>query len=145
MIECLTAPNAFLCPRRGLRRAYWAARLTSLVRAHVNPDLGNDHLSCAPLNGWDRKEQFNIRRESGNLLLDRVQEPVDLLVQEVDVREDRADPQRVRMIEAALERARRRRAGSADHNAPIAAVAGARVKGPFRWVGGQMTRPPSSP
>src|SRR3954451_23011000 len=32
MIECLTAPSAFLWPRRGLRRAYWAAREVSLQR-----------------------------------------------------------------------------------------------------------------
>src|SRR3954452_3521124 len=32
MIECLTAPSAFLCPRRGLRRAYWAAREVALER-----------------------------------------------------------------------------------------------------------------
>ena len=42
--------------------------------------------------------------ERGDLLLDRVTQPVDLLIKEVDVREDRADPQRVQMIEAALER-----------------------------------------
>jgi hypothetical protein len=38
------------------------------------------------------------------LLLDRVREPVDLLVEEVDVREDRADPERVMGVEVAFER-----------------------------------------
>ena len=77
--------------------------------AHVGADLGDDHLGCAPLNAGDRAEQLNGRRERGDLLLDRVREPVDLLVEEVDVGEDRADPQRVQLIEAALERLLERR------------------------------------
>src|SRR4051812_1243340 len=40
----------------------------------------------------------------GDALLDRLREPVDLLVQEVQVREDRADQQRVQVVKAALER-----------------------------------------
>ena len=144
-IECLTAPSAFLWPRRGRRRRVLGGevgvlgagggergfferpveplgavagacrsgvcrrtgRCRGTVRpsdarclggredAHVDADLGDDHLGGAPLNAGDRAQQLNGRLERGDLLLDRVGEPVDLLVEEVDVREDRADPQRV--------------------------------------------------
>ena len=76
---------------------------------HVGADLGDDHLGAAPLNPGDRAEQLNGRGERGDLLLDRVGEPVDLLVEEVDVGEDRPDPERVQVIEAALERLFERR------------------------------------
>ena len=56
------------------------------------------------MNAGDRAEQLNGRRERGDLILDCVREAVDLLIQEVDVREDRADPQRVQLVEATLER-----------------------------------------
>ena len=71
---------------------------------HVDADLGDDDFGCAPLNARDRAEQLNGFRERGDLFLDRVREPVDLLVKEVDVRENRADPQRMNVIEAALQR-----------------------------------------
>jgi hypothetical protein len=50
------------------------------------------------------QSNFNGRPERGDLFLDRVREAVDLLIEEVDVREDRADPQRVQLVEATLER-----------------------------------------
>ncbi len=70
--------------------------------AHVGPDLGDDDLRAAPLNTGDRAQQFNVRSERAGLLLDRVGEPVDLLVQEIDVREDRTDPQGMHLVKAAL-------------------------------------------
>ena len=55
---------------------------------------------------WIRRSctAFNGRRERADLLLDGVREPVDLLVQEVDVREDRPDPERVMRVEVPGER-----------------------------------------
>ena len=72
--------------------------------AHVGADLGDDAFGAAPLNAGDRAEQLNGRGERADLLLDRLREPVDLLVEEVDVGEDRPDPGRVQPVEAALER-----------------------------------------
>ena len=71
--------------------------------AHVGADLGDDHLGGAPLNAGDGAQQFNGRLERGDALLDRVGEPLDLLVQEVQVGEDRADQQRVQVVEAAFQ------------------------------------------
>jgi len=68
--------------------------------AHVGPDLGEDVLCAAPRDAGDRAQQLNGGRERGKALLDRVREPVDLLVEEVEVREDRADQQRVQLVEA---------------------------------------------
>ena len=81
---------------------------------HVGADLGDDHLGGAPLHAGDRAEQLNRRRERADLLLDRVREPVDLLVEEVEVREDRADDDA---------RARRRSGPRAPRAAPAASCA----------------------
>ena len=56
-----------------------------------------------------RAKQFNVRLERAQLLLDRRREPLDLLVEEVQMRENRADQQRVIGIEAPLERFAQRR------------------------------------
>ena len=69
--------------------------------AHVDADLGDDHLGGAPLDAGDRAEQLNRRGERGELRLDLVGEQLDLLVEEVEVGEDRRDDQRVLGIEAA--------------------------------------------
>ena len=71
--------------------------------AHVRADLGDDHFGGAPLNTRDAAQQLNGRVERGDALLDRVRQPVDLLIEEVQVREDRADQQRVQIVEAALQ------------------------------------------
>jgi hypothetical protein len=71
--------------------------------AHGGADLGHDHPGGAPLNAGGRAQQLNGRRERGNLLLDGVREPIDLLVEEVDVGEDRPDPERMKIVEATLE------------------------------------------
>jgi hypothetical protein len=55
------------------------------------------------LNTGNRAQELNGWGERADLPLDRVGETVDLLVQEIDVGEDRADPQRVHIIEAPLE------------------------------------------
>jgi len=47
------------------------------------------------LNTGDAHEQFNGRCERGDLLVDRVGQPVDLLIEEVEMCEDRADQERV--------------------------------------------------
>ena len=62
---------------------------------HVGADLGEDALGAASLDADDRAQQLNRRRERADLVLDRVREPLDLLVEEIDVREDRPDPQSV--------------------------------------------------
>ena len=72
--------------------------------AHVDTDLGDDALGAAALDAGDRAEQLNGGRERADLLLDRLREPLDLLVEEVDVGEDRRDDDPVLGIEAALER-----------------------------------------
>jgi hypothetical protein len=78
-------------------------------RRHVGTDLGQDAFGAALPDAGDRAQQFNRRCERADLLLDRVREAVDLLVEEIDVRQDRADPERVMRIEAALERLAQRR------------------------------------
>jgi hypothetical protein len=59
--------------------------------AQVGADLGDQQLGCALLDARDRAQQLNRRPERADLLLDRVREPLDLFVEEVEVGEDRAD------------------------------------------------------
>jgi hypothetical protein len=66
---------------------------------HVGANFGEDGLRAAALDADDGARQLNRGRERADLFLDRVGEPVDLLVEEVDVREDRADPERVVLVE----------------------------------------------
>ena len=153
MIECLTAPSAFLCPRRGRSRGVLggevgvfaagrgergflerpvepfgavaglpgAAFAGGLVvagalpgpgrelfggreDAHVDADLGDDAFGGAPLHAGDRAQQLNGFLERGDLLRDHLGQRADLLIEEVDVRQDRSDPQRVDPVKAALQR-----------------------------------------
>jgi hypothetical protein len=62
---------------------------------HVASDLAQDDLRGAGLDAGDRAQQLDRRSQGRELLADGVGEPVDLPVQEVDVGEDRADPERV--------------------------------------------------
>jgi hypothetical protein len=78
--------------------------LVGREHAHVNADLGDDHLGGAPLNSGDRAQQLNGLLERGDLLPDRLGQTGDLPVQEVDVLEDRADPHGVQVIKAPLQR-----------------------------------------
>jgi hypothetical protein len=71
---------------------------------HVGADLGQDALRAAGLDADDAAQQLNRRGERAQLLLDGIREPVDLLVEGVDVREDRADPEGVMGVEVAFER-----------------------------------------
>ena len=71
---------------------------------HVGADLGEDGLRAAALDADDAAEQLNGLGERADLLLAGVREPVDLLVEEVNVREDRADPERVMGVEVSFER-----------------------------------------
>ena len=75
---------------------------------HVGADLGDQDFGGAPLNAGDRAQKLNGRPERGDALLDRFGEPVervsDLLIEEVEVREDRADQQRVQAVEATFQR-----------------------------------------
>jgi len=59
--------------------------------AHVGADLGDDRLGGACFDAGDRTQKLNGRCERVQLLLDRLGEPVDLLVQEVEVGQDGAD------------------------------------------------------
>jgi hypothetical protein len=60
--------------------------------------------SPAPLDAGDRHQQVTLASERGDPLLDLRRELVDPLVEEVDVRKDLPDDQRVLSVEAALER-----------------------------------------
>ena len=72
--------------------------------AHVDADLGDDHLGGALLDAGDRAEQLNRGGERVELLFDLVGEQLDLLVEEVEVGEDRRDDQRVLAVETADQR-----------------------------------------
>ncbi len=71
---------------------------------HVGADLADDALGAAALDAGDRAQQLNRRQERADLLLDRVREPIDLLVEEVDMGEDHPDPECVVRVEVALQR-----------------------------------------
>src|SRR3954468_16850963 len=53
------------------------------------------HSAPAALDAGDRAEQLNRRRERADLLLDHCGELLDLLIEKVDVAQDRTDPQPV--------------------------------------------------
>ena len=77
---------------------------------HVDADLGDDApRRCGAATPGIVHSSSTAGRERAELLLDRVGEPVDLLVEEVEVGEDRADHQRVMGVEAALQRLAQRR------------------------------------
>ena len=82
------AGRLVVCRGRGPPRRQMPRRRED---AHVGADLGHDHLGGAPLHAGDRAEQLNRRRERADLLGDRSREQADLLIEEVDVGEDRAD------------------------------------------------------
>ena len=71
--------------------------------AHVRADLGDQDFGGAPLNAGDRAQQLNGPLERGDAFLDRLGELVDLLIQEVQVGQDRSDQQRVQIAETALQ------------------------------------------
>jgi len=71
---------------------------------HVGADLGDDVLRGAGLDPAERAQQLNGGLERAQLFLDRVGQPLDLLIQEVQVSQDRADQQRPPGVEASLER-----------------------------------------
>ena len=80
---------------------------------HVDADLGEDVLRGTGLDPAQRAQDVNCALKRAQLFLDCVREPFDLLVEEVQVREDRSDQQRVQRLEATLERlAQRRELGS---------------------------------
>jgi hypothetical protein len=72
--------------------------------AHVGADLSDHGLGGAFGDAGDRGGRGDARCERAELLPDRVREPVDVLIQEVQVGEDRADHQCVVGLEAALQR-----------------------------------------
>ena len=88
-------------------------------RAHVDADLGDQHLCGALLDAGDRHQQVTLAGEGGDLLLDRPRQPVDRLVEEVDVREDLPDDQRVLGLEATDERLAQRGDLLAQHRGPL--------------------------
>src|SRR4051812_34668431 len=71
---------------------------------HVGADLADDALRAAVLDAGHRAQQFNRRRERADVFLDHAGEPFDLLVEEIDVAQDRADPQPVMGVEVSGER-----------------------------------------
>ena len=77
--------------------------------AHVGADLGDYDLGRALLHPGDRAEQLNRGGERGELRLDLVGEQLDLLVEEVEVGEDRRHDQRVLAVESADQRLLERR------------------------------------
>jgi hypothetical protein len=56
------------------------------------------------LNCGDRAEQLNGLLERGDLLGDHLGQAGDLLIEEIDVGEDRSDPQCVHAVKAATQR-----------------------------------------
>ena len=66
-----------------------SAVLSHFDPLRVRPDLGEDVLRGAGLDPIDGAQQLNRRLERAQLLLDRIRQPLDLLVQEVQVSEDR--------------------------------------------------------
>jgi hypothetical protein len=63
---------------------------------HVSAGLGEDDLGGAALDARDRAQQLDLLApERAELLLDRGREAVDRFVEEVHVREDLPDDQRV--------------------------------------------------
>ena len=74
---------------RGTGRPSWRGARRTGRRLMSVPISAMIDLGGAPLHAGDRAEQLNRRRERGELLLDRVGEPLDLLVEEVEVGEDR--------------------------------------------------------
>jgi hypothetical protein len=71
---------------------------------HVDADLADDALGSAALDAGDRAQQFNRQRERADLLLDHHAELLDLLIEEIDVAQDRSDPQPVMGVEVAGQR-----------------------------------------
>src|SRR5256886_600480 len=72
--------------------------------AHVGADLSDHDLGGAGGDAGDRAREPDAGGERAELFLDRVGEPIDLLVEEVEVGEDRADHERVVSLETTLER-----------------------------------------
>src|SRR5215211_5766023 len=71
---------------------------------HVGADLADDALRAAVLDARDRAQQLNRRVERADLLLDHAGELLDLLVEEIDVPQDRADPQSMMGVEVSGQR-----------------------------------------
>src|SRR3954469_8339359 len=106
MAASSSAKSQPLGPVAGLARAALAGRLVVAGAAagpgrevprgrelgHVGADLGEDALRAAALDAGHRAQQFNRRRERADLFLDHAGELFDLLVEEIDVAQDRADP-----------------------------------------------------
>jgi hypothetical protein len=77
---------------------------------HVGADLGDQHLSGAPVHPRDRGKQRHLVRERGDHLPDPCRQQRDRLVQVVNVRQDLRDQQPMMLgAEPALERLPQRR------------------------------------
>jgi hypothetical protein len=72
--------------------------------AHIDSDLGDHGCGRAPLHAGNRAAQLNWGGERGELRLDLRGEQLDLLVEEVEVGEDRRENQRVLAVEATDQR-----------------------------------------
>jgi hypothetical protein len=70
----------------------------------IGADLGDDALRAAVLDAGDCAQQLNRRVERADRVLDDAGELLDLLVEEIDVPQDRADPQPVVGVEVSGER-----------------------------------------
>lgn len=71
---------------------------------HVGADLADDALGAAAPDAGDRAQQVNRWGERADLFLDHAGELLDLLIEEIDVAQDRADPQPVMAVEVTLQR-----------------------------------------
>lgn len=76
--------------------------------ARVGPNLGDDQFRCAPLNVRDCAQQLNGLLKKGDLLLDRVRQPIDLLARK-SLCARIALIHRVQIVEATLKRLLERR------------------------------------
>ncbi len=80
------------------------ARCRGREARHVGADLADDAFGAAVLDADDGAQQLHRRRERMDLVLDHRGELVDLLVEEIDMAQDRADPEAMMSIEVARER-----------------------------------------
>jgi hypothetical protein len=76
---------------------------------HVDADFSDHHLSGAAGDAGEGAGELDARGERAELLLDRFGEPGDLLLEEIEVGEDRADHRRVMGLKAARQRLAQRR------------------------------------
>jgi hypothetical protein len=70
---------------------------------HVGPDLGQDDFGGAPVDTREGVEQLDLRRQRGEALLDLPRQPLDGVLEVLNVREQFPDDERMVRAEAPLQ------------------------------------------